>query len=76
MKISKYFNLPDFNVNLLDTAIVKTFIRLIKQKYISYTRIANLRCCAGLWVSTKFNRASLQILYVHVYAIDIERKRH
>ena len=41
-----------------------------------YTRIANLRRCAGLWVSTKFNLASLQILYVHVYAIDIERKRH
>ena len=55
MKISKYFNLPDFNVNLLDTAIVKTFIRLMKQKYISYTRIVNLRCRAGLWVSTKFN---------------------
>ena len=25
MKISEYFNLPDFNPNLLDTAIVKTF---------------------------------------------------
>ena len=29
MKISKYFNLPDFYVNLLDIAIVKTFIRLM-----------------------------------------------
>ena len=48
----------------------------MKQKYISYAQIANLRCRSGLWVSTKFNRASLQILYVHVYAIDIERKRH
>ena len=76
MKVSKYFNLPDFYVNLLNIAIVKTFIRLMKHKYISYTRIANLRCCSGLWVSTKFNRTSLQILYVHVYAIDIERKRH
>ena len=38
-----------------------------------HTRIANLRRRAGLWISTKFNRASLQILYVHVYAIDIER---
>ena len=36
MKISEYFNLPDFNPNLLDTAIVKTFVRLMKQKYISY----------------------------------------
>ena len=35
MKISEYFNLPDFNPNLLDTAIVKTFERLMKQKYIS-----------------------------------------
>ena len=40
------------------------------------TRIANLRRRAGLWVSSKFNRASLQILYAHVFAIDIERKRH
>ena len=36
MKISECFNLPDFNPNLLDTAIVKTFVRLMKQKYISY----------------------------------------
>ena len=34
-----------------------------------------LDAAQGLWVSTKFNRASLQILYVDVYAIDIERKR-
>ena len=32
MKISKYFNLPDFYVNLLDIAIIKTFICLMKQK--------------------------------------------
>ena len=38
MKISEYFNLPDFNPNLLDTAIVKTFVRLMKQKYISYCK--------------------------------------
>ena len=36
MKISEYFNLPAFNPNLLDTAIVKTFVRLMKQKYFSY----------------------------------------
>ena len=36
MKISEYFNTPDFNPNLLDTAIFKTFVRLMKQKYISY----------------------------------------
>ena len=36
MKISVYFNLPDFNPNLLDTAIVKTSVRLMKQKYIAY----------------------------------------
>ena len=36
MKIPEYFNLPDFNPNLLDSAIVKTFVRLMKQKYISY----------------------------------------
>ena len=36
MKISEYFNIPDFNPNLLDTAIVKTFVRLMKKKYISY----------------------------------------
>ena len=36
MRISVYFNLPDFNPNLLDTAIVKTFVRLMKQKHISY----------------------------------------
>ena len=35
MKISEYFNLPDFNPNLLDTAIVKTFVCLMKQKYIA-----------------------------------------
>ena len=40
MKISEYFNLPDFNPNLLDTAIVKTFVRLMKQKYISYCNIS------------------------------------
>jgi len=31
MKISKYLNLLDFNVNLLDTTIVKTFIRLMNK---------------------------------------------
>ena len=28
MEMSEYFNLPDFNTDLLDTAIVKNFVRL------------------------------------------------
>ena len=31
MEMSKYFKLPDFNTDLLDTAIVKNFVGLIKQ---------------------------------------------
>ena len=28
MEMSEYFNLPDFNTDFLDTAIVKNFVRL------------------------------------------------
>ena len=28
MEVSEYFNLPDFNTDLLDTAIVKNFVGL------------------------------------------------
>ena len=28
MEMSEYFNLPDFNTDLLDTTIVKNFLRL------------------------------------------------
>ena len=36
MKISEYFNSENFSPDLLDTAKVKMFLRLMKQKYISY----------------------------------------
>ena len=36
MKISEYFNFENFSPDLLDTAKVKMFLRLMKQKYISY----------------------------------------
>ena len=36
MKISEYFNFENFSPDLLDTAKVKIFLRLMKQKYISY----------------------------------------
>ena len=37
MEMSEYFNLPDFNTDLLgSTAIVKNFVGLMKQEYISY----------------------------------------
>ena len=38
MRISEYFKLPEFNPKLFHTAIVKTFVRLMKQKYISYCK--------------------------------------
>ena len=56
--------------------VTKKLVAVTQLEAASMTRIANLKRRAGLWVSTKFNRASLQILYVHVYAIDIKRKRH
>ena len=34
--MSEYFNLPEFNTDLLDTAIVKNSVVLMKQEYISY----------------------------------------
>ena len=36
MKLSEYFNFENFSPDLLDTAKVKMFLRLMKQKYISY----------------------------------------
>ena len=30
MEMSEYFNLPDFNTDLLDTAMIKNFLGLIK----------------------------------------------
>ena len=36
MEMSEYFNLPDFNTDLLNAALVKNFVGLMKQKYISY----------------------------------------
>ena len=37
MEMSEYFNLPDFNTDLLgSTAIAKNFVGLMKQEYISY----------------------------------------
>ena len=34
--MSEYFNLNNFNPDLLDTAKIKHFVSLMKQKYISY----------------------------------------
>ena len=36
MNMSEYFNLPDFNPGLLDTAMVKSYVSLMKQEYISF----------------------------------------
>ena len=36
MKMSEYFNLNNFNPDLLDAAKIKHFVSLMKQKYISY----------------------------------------
>ena len=36
MKMSEYFNLNNFNPDLLDTAKIKHFVSLMKQKYISH----------------------------------------
>ena len=32
MNISEYFKLPDFNPDLLDIAMVKSYVRLMKQE--------------------------------------------
>ena len=34
--MSEYFRLPDFNPDLLDIAMVKSFVSSVKQEYISY----------------------------------------
>ena len=36
MKMSKYYNLSNFDPDLLDATKIKHFVRLMKQKYISY----------------------------------------
>ena len=36
MDMSEYFNLPDFNPDSLDTAMVKGCVSSMKQEYISY----------------------------------------
>ena len=37
MNMSEYFKLPDFNPDLLDIAMVKSYISSMKQEYISKT---------------------------------------
>ena len=36
VKMSEYFKLPDFNPDLLDIAMVKSYVSSMKQEYISY----------------------------------------
>ena len=36
MKMFEYFNLNNFNPDILDAAKIKHFLSLMKQKYISY----------------------------------------
>ena len=36
MNMSEYFKLPDFNPDLLDIAVVKSYVSSMKQEYISY----------------------------------------
>ena len=36
MYMSEYFNLPDFNPDLLDMAMVKRYVSSMKQEYILY----------------------------------------
>ena len=36
MDMSGYFNLPDFNPDLLNTAMVKSYVSSMKQEYMSY----------------------------------------
>ena len=36
MNMSQYFKLPDFNPDLLDIAMVKSYVSSMKQEYISY----------------------------------------
>ena len=43
MNMSVYFKLPDFNPDLLDIAMVKSYVSSMKQEYISY------------WQNTRFN---------------------
>ena len=36
MKMSEYFNLPEFNPDLLDSAMVKSYVSSMKKEYILY----------------------------------------
>ena len=36
MNMSEYFKLPDFNPDLLDIAMVKSYVSSMKREYISY----------------------------------------
>ena len=36
MNMSEYFELPDFNPDLLDIAMVKSYVSSMKQEYISH----------------------------------------
>ena len=35
-RLSEHFNLPDFHPDLLDIAMVKSYVSTMKQEYISY----------------------------------------
>ena len=42
MKISEYYDLPNFDPNNLSEAKVKHYIDIIKQKYITYFNIQSI----------------------------------
>ena len=42
MNMSEYFKLPDFNPDLLDIAMVKSYVISVKQEYISYWQNTNV----------------------------------
>ena len=43
MNMSEHFKLPDFNPDLLDIAMVKSYASSMKQEYISYCRQKTLQ---------------------------------
>ena len=60
MKISEYYDLPDFDTNNLSEAKIKHYIDIIKQKYIAY------------WQHTIHHSKKLQFysLFKHDYKIS------
>ena len=60
MKISEYYDLPDFDPNNLSEAKIKHYIDIIKQKHITY------------WQPTIHHSKKLQFysLFKHVYKIS------